>query len=329
MRAVGIGDLHLTSAVGKGALSKYLGQPDAFVIECVNRVLDEAAEAGILQVFLYGDVCEGTRMSYDAQLALLSVLKRDFEFHIILGNHDMFSEDPSAGHSLQLIKEFGLPNVHIYETVTDVEIEGQQVRFLPWPHANFSKSRLNICHCDVAGAKTDSGREITEGSESNSWVVSGHIHTAQRVRNTFYSGTLYQTDFGESEKKYYHLIEYDGGWDITDVPFKPSVILKTYEVSTKKQLLALPRRKHEWVRLVLKTGFTPAHEDLVGLNIALVKTEGKEQALEELKDVKYADSVTLSVDEFFNYWIEQVTVEQALKERASQYRAQVLKRLNK
>ena len=115
MNAIGIGDLHLTSSLGKGGLSSYIKDHDQMVAREVKKALKWARDRQVKQVFLYGDICEGTRLSYDGMLALLKILRLPFEFHIILGNHDLFSEDPAAGHSLQLIKEFDLPNVHFYE----------------------------------------------------------------------------------------------------------------------------------------------------------------------------------------------------------------------
>ena len=332
MIAIGIGDLHLTSTTGQGALSQYVPNPDRYVASEVNRVLQDAKEKGVSNIFLYGDLCEGTRMSYDAQLALLSILRQDFDFHVILGNHDLFAEDPAAGHSLQLIKEFALPNVKIYEEPTDVEIDGAPVRFLPWPHMNFSKSRLNVFHNDVQGAKTDNGRLISKGSASQAYAVGGHIHTNQRVRNTFYSGTLYQTCFGERKEKYYHLIEYDNCWEITDVPFKPRYTLRTVRVSTKKQLAAVPRLKRDLIRLVLEDSYAPAPEDLVGLNVVMVKTssDAHKQALENLVELKNSGSeVNMSTDEFFHAWVQEQSVEDSLKTRAIKHRQQVLKSIGK
>ena len=332
MIAFGIGDLHLTSTTGQGALSQYIQNPDRYVASEVNRVLADAKDKGVKNIFLYGDLCEGTRMSYDAQLALLSILRQDFDFHIILGNHDLFAEDPAAGHSLQLIKEFGLPNVKLYEEPTNVEIDGAPVRFLPWPHMNFSKARLNVFHNDVSGARMDTGRLISKGSTSSAYAVGGHIHTNQRVRNTFYSGTLYQTAFGERKEKYYHQIEYEGEWEITDVPFKPRYTLHNAKVSTKKQLAKLPRSKRDLIKLILVDNFVPVQEDLAGLNIAMIKTtsDAHKQALENLAELKNSGSqVNMSTDEFFHAWVQEQSVEDTLKTRAITHRQQVLKSIGK
>ena len=331
MIAVGIGDLHLTSSVGKGGLSSYIKDHDDMVAREVTRVLRQAKKKGVKHVFLYGDLCEGTRMSYDAQLALLKILRQDFEFHIILGNHDLFAEDPTLGHSLQLIQEFIMPNVHVYTEPTVKKIEGAWVNFLPWPFTDFDDKCLNVFHNYVKGAKTDSGRKIESGNASKASAVGGHIHTNHKVRNTHYSGTLYQTNFGESKDKFYHLIEYDGSWNITNVPFKPEYTLHTVEVSTKKQLHALPRSEKDLVRLILVDGFQPVQEDLVGANVVTIKVanSARELALAKVADLREGSEVEVSTSEFFNAWVQTQMYSEALKTDAIKLRSKTLKDLSK
>ena len=225
MEAVGIGDLHLTTyGAGMkiiGGLSKYIPDHDDMVIRTVkNGPLKFAEKNGIKNIFLYGDICEGTVLTYKATIALLDLFSEDFNFHVILGNHDLVSERPDQGHSMQIIKKLKLPNVFIYTKVTDVKIDGARVRFLSWPHCNFAKNGLNVAHIDINGAVENGGRVIKRGVDPTSLCVVGHIHDNQIVkRKAFYSGTLYQTNFGESQQKFFHHISFlDGSWSIKSIP---------------------------------------------------------------------------------------------------------------
>lgn len=332
MNAIGIGDLHLTASNGQGGLASYIKDSDAFVARQVSKVLNYAKLKGIRQIFLYGDICEGTRMSYDATLTMIKILQQqEFEFHILLGNHDLFSEDPELGHSLEIIREFNFPNVHIYEKPTVKKIEGRKVKFLPWPSVDFSNDCLNVGHQDVAGAKHDSGRPISKGSESDATVVMGHIHTRQKIRNTYYSGTLYQTNFGESKKKFFHHIEYDGGWVITDIPFEPEYRLHAVEVKTKKDLLKAPKSPKDLIKLLLLDGCQVTAADYAGYNVVLVKAINSEQelALAKVEDLKEGSQIEISSDEFFAEWLTSKPLEDSLKNEASTYRTQTLKGLSK
>ena len=336
MNAVGIGDLHLTSSVGKGGLAAYIKDHDAMVARAVTRVLAWGRERGIKRCLMYGDVCEGTRMSYDAMRALISVFRnnQDFKFEIILGNHDLFAEDPALGHSLQIIKEFAFDNVRIHEEPSIKKIDGCRVKFLPWPHADFDADCLNVAHVDVAGAKTDSGRPVSKGSSSTAVAVIGHIHTRQKVRNTHYSGTLYQTTFGESPQKSFHHIEYDDGWRITEIPFVPEYRLHSLKIAKRRDLLKIPdsqRTKKDLYKLVLLDGCELKADDVAGLHVVSVKSvnTAQELALAKVEELAQGTEVEISSDEFFDAWLEQQHLEPKLHKATRALRMTILKERDK
>ena len=334
---VAVGDLHLTTPGPKGTvrggLSAYIKDHDQFVISLVrNQVLRYAKKNYIKDVVFLGDICEGTRLSYEAQLALLHLLQgSQFRFHFILGNHDLFGADPSLGHSLQLLKAIGLPNVHIYESVTDTEIaNGIPVRFLPWPHAKFSKSRLNIAHVDVAGAKMDSGRTVEDekANSSNATAIIGHIHGNQQVRNSYFAGTLYQTSFGESIEKFFHHVRYeDGQFDIENVAVKPVYKLHSVEVASKKDLREVPRSEFDLVKLILLPGSKITADDYKYINVKKIRatTTERDLALARVEDLMSGSEVNISTDEFFAEWLRNQTARRDLKVRAFKLRRKLLK----
>lgn len=334
---VGIGDLHLTSSLGKGGLSGYVKDHDKAVVLAVRRALAYAKRNQVRHVFLYGDVCEAPRMSYSGQIALLSFLRMDFDFHIILGNHDKFGELSSAGHSLEIIKELRLPNVHIYEDPTLVKIEGQPINFLPWPYCDFDARALNVAHVDVQGAKTDSGRAVTKGTDSRAFAVVGHIHTHQQVRNTFYSGTLYQTNFGESQSKFFHHGRYEDGWEIESIAAKPKYVLHNLVVENKKDLVKLARSipeadtKNHLVKVILKDGANISATDYLHLNVVKTVTASnqREIALAQVEDLNDGSEVEVSSDEFFQEWLENQSQDAERKASASALRTKMLKDVHK
>ena len=129
MDAIGIGDLHLTGTSGAGAWSKYWpGNSDAAILQEAQKAVDYGKSKGIANIFLYGDICDAPKMSYQAHQALLDFFSRNFDcqFYIILGNHEMLTANSST-HALSLIQAFGTacPNVHIYDKPTL-----EKVRFL-------------------------------------------------------------------------------------------------------------------------------------------------------------------------------------------------------
>ena len=333
---VGIGDLHLTDSAGKGGLSAYIEDHDDHVAQLViDQPLAYARRKSIRHILLYGDLCENPRMSYAGHLALGRILSEPFnaktgelfEFHIILGNHDMFDVEPSAGHSMDLVKLWGRPNVKLYEKPTNVKVAGLPVRFLPFPHQSFHPTALNVAHVDVAGSKTDSGR-LNEGehlSASKATCVIGHIHTSQRVRNSHYSGTLYQTNFGESMEKFFHHISFDDGWVIEKVPVKPTYRLHTVTVESAADLKGVPSGKHDLVKLILVTSKVKS-VDYQHLNV--VKTvpvkNSAEAVLAQFEEIGEGQQIEISPTEFFNEWVDRQTRPDPLKKAAKKLRHRLL-----
>jgi DNA repair exonuclease SbcCD nuclease subunit len=330
---IGIGDLHLTDSAGRGGLASYIEKPDEMVADLiVSQPLKYARNKGIKHVLLYGDICESPRMSYDAQLAFSKIVDQPFEFHVIPGNHDKFAEDPDAGHSLEVLRMWNRPNVHVYDEQTDVQVAGLPLRFLPWPGQRFHSKRLNVAHVDVHGSKTDSGRlNDKDGlSDSNGTAVVGHIHTNQRVRNTYYSGTVYQTNFGEQADKFFHHISFDDGWVVENVPVRPTYRLHTITVESRADLKNVPASKFDLIKLVLVSTKIKA-ADYQHLNV--VKTvpikNSSELAVTQFEEIKSGSQIEISSDEFFNAWLDTQSRPDELKKKALALRRRLLQEVAK
>jgi DNA repair exonuclease SbcCD nuclease subunit len=329
---VGVGDLHLTDSVGKGGLSNYLDDHDAMVADLViKQPLRYAIKHGIKDLVFLGDICESPRLSYLAQLALSRIIDTAHKHHIkcwfYLGNHDLLSEDPSVGHSLEVLKLWGRANVEIITEPTDTSIGGISVRVLPWPHKNFSKTRLNLAHIDVSGSKTDSGRlNDKEGlNASQAWALIGHIHTSQRVRNSFYPGTLYQTNFGEAASKFFAVVSQDDGFDVELISVRLPYQLHTIEVNSKADLKDVPTGKNHLVKLIVRSSKVQtqdwSHLNVVKTVTAKTDTEAAQAHFEELGT---GAAVEISSDEFFQAWLDNQTKPDALKTKALALRKRLL-----
>lgn len=300
MEAVGIGDLHLGSNLNK------ICDFDNLVFLEVGKVLKYASNKGINNVFLYGDISDSPKLSQNAQVLLLNFFlsNQDFNFYIILGNHDKAAEDSSRGHSLQVMKTLSkfklLKNVRIFEDPKTVNIDGIQVRFLPWPSSDFHSGCLNVSHLEVQGSKYDNGKIHNNKnlSKSKRVVVSGHLHTSQKVRNTYYSGTLYQTNFGEQKLKYFHHIQYssDSDFDIQLVPHKQELLLETVHVTSTKQLKDLVKSTNPLHKF--KIVIDNPNVDLSAMPSNVVKS------VPYSPELVSTDSVSMDTDAFFKSWVK-------------------------
>jgi hypothetical protein len=319
---IGIGDLHFSSSAGRGGLSRIIKDHDDYVRREVEKVKTYARKKGVTNIVQYGDVCEEPRASYAATLAMLDMFADDdFVWHIILGNHDKFAEESSAGHSLELIKRLKLPNVRIYTEPKDITLGKAKLRMLPWPHTDWSETYLNVAHVDIEGCTGDNGRLSKSNVKHNGTSVIGHIHTSQKVKGAHYVGTLYQTNFGESPEKYFHHCINDGGWDINKVPHKSEYSLHTIEVESKKDLEKIDKNPKKLYKLKLLNAKAISSADY-GSNVVMVVPTSKE--VEEVTLDTSGASVEFDPNAFFEEWVERQTVSGTLKKQAIQLRKEYL-----
>lgn len=299
-----------------------------------EKVLAWARERGINNVIQSGDVCDSPRMSYEAQIAASTFFSRndDMNFHVYLGNHDMYGETPRSGHSLQLLKLlYSKPNVKFYTKPATIDMDGACVRFLPYPHEDFDPRALNFFHKEVYGSKGDSGREMKDDklTKTKAVVAAGHLHTAHRIRNTYYCGTLYQTNFGESLPKYFHHINFNtpADYSIDLVEHEPTYKLHTVILKTRDDLALIPRGQHNLVKLVIQDGADVSASDYADFsNIAVLKNFKTKDDLHAVlvEDLIEGQSLIIRTDDFFKSWLESLDVDKAMRNRVRSVRRRIL-----
>jgi DNA repair exonuclease SbcCD nuclease subunit len=233
-----IGDLHLGAF---GNIFADMDNPDALVFEAVQQAVDYAKYNGIKTLIFLGDLFDAPEPSQHQVTQLLAFLLtlRDYDVHIITGNHDYEHISHNALEIADFVIRAGmLPHVKLYLKPTQTSIDGVPFCFFPWPHHNRKKFKLtgppsvNIAHVEQTGALTDSGRKIEEGvkldqDSGDAWVI-GHLHRRQEIGRIFYPGTLFQKTFGEPlPKGFLHgeaelrkgKLKFKGKWQAIQPPF--------------------------------------------------------------------------------------------------------------
>lgn len=333
MELLCVGDLHLTASDGTGGLSKYIEDPDQFVVSEVDKVLAYGRSKGLNKIIFPGDIFDGPRGSYPGMLALSGLFSSnpDFTFYLMTGNHDLYGLTPDTGHSLQILQNFKQPNVRYFTRPKSITVDGVDVRFLPYPSTNFDPNALNIFHNEVYGSKGDSGRLATDESLSKSKAVAigGHLHTAHRIRNTHYCGTLYQTNFGESLPKYFHHIEFNSAQDfnITLVNHEPKYKLHNIVLEHREDLKLIPHSKFDLVKLVIQDGADVGPSDWASLtNIAIIKNykSKSDLALVLTEDLSECKELIIKTEDFFQTWVRGLDVDVETRKHVCQVRRRVL-----
>lgn len=257
LRAVGIGDLHFD-----GKLRKFIPNLNDVIAAEVNVVLAYARRNGIKNIFYYGDICDVPHMSTEATVLLLSIFcdHLDLNHYLITGNHDY--EDVNV-NSLQVLNHLctlgKLPNVRIMDSPkTLFREQGTPVRFLPWPHFSVKEDCLNVLHVETNGSSFESGGAIASERDTDYHCVAGHLHGRQTVgpnKNIHFSGTLYQTNFGEHAQKYFHDITWDGASaKVKCVPHVPEYTLVNLIVSSVSDLDKISDNPKTLYKVFVKSG---------------------------------------------------------------------------
>ena len=271
MEFIGIGDLHFRK------LDNLIPEASSKIAQCLHRVFGYALNQGVRNILFYGDVCETPRLDYASEVALYSVLLnpryRDLSIRFILGNHD-FAEDGT--HSLEVMKVIAKEcsvNFKVYTQPTKVRIEDERFKMLPYPFTDTEKDCVNVGHFEIKGSMRDNGRVIDEGVETPHHGVMGHLHTNHRVGQMHYSGTLYQTNFGETEPKFFHHCKVvDGKLKVNNVAFKPPWILRNLKVNTPEDVEQLEQDDTILYKLFIKNGLDVDLESLMTKFPNIVKT---------------------------------------------------------
>lgn len=162
------------------------------------------------------------------------------EIHIVVGNHDKKKQD---GYD-QLAYEFykNKPNIFIYEDLTEKEIEGQRILFLPY-YLNGS-TPMNVRYSNLYKIKKEYDLIVGHFSEPNTSfpgsidcisnldkiktkkICLGHIHTRQQNPD-IYIGSIYAGRKNENDNTrsaWY----YDGEWKEERLPIFSEFITVTY-----------------------------------------------------------------------------------------------------
>lgn len=264
---VTVGDPHIDKMEGLFPFNHLILQYNE-----LRKPFEYALKMGVPNVVVLGDVAHRDRLSEEGRIMLYELLLEydgKLNIYVILGNHDVARE---GIHSLQFfvkLYETGkFKTVHIISKKEQHVFNGVPVNFLPFPHKKSIPCKgmdrvLNFAHLERPGALRDNGVKIQKGhgvkqKDKDIWVV-GHLHTPQHLASTYFSGTLYQTNFGESlPKSFIHgrirvkgrtLVE-----TIKVIPNDPAFKLFNLKIEKKSDLKQIEKNPLYLYKVFVKSG---------------------------------------------------------------------------
>ena len=204
MKVAIITDTHYGARKG----SKHLH--DYFELFYKNVFFPTLEDNGIDTVIHMGDAFD-SRKAIDfqslewAKRVVFEPLKK-YDVHMIVGNHDCYYKNTNNVNSPELLLQT-YPNIKTYSTVSEAEVGGLNILFIPWINAENYQDTLNsikvsdsVCamgHLELNGFRAHRGHVMEEGMacdvfEKFDKVFSGHYHTRSDNGRIFYLGNPYE-----------------------------------------------------------------------------------------------------------------------------------------
>jgi DNA repair exonuclease SbcCD nuclease subunit len=244
---------------------------DEFISQCLLHLTPD-----IDLCLIAGDVLHTHERLHTAALNkatyFINQVRKRCPTYVLVGNHDYENNQQflTNRHWMNPLKEWNGQNTFIIDNTTIINIKSFSFVMVPYvPPGRFVEAlnvkgdewRSSSCifaHQEFYGCKMGA----IESTEGDKWdisfplVVSGHIHSEQRVQeNIFYPGSVIQHAFGESENNGLLLLTFiKGGCDpimtkiILDIPRMKTINVKIADFAD----LVVDPKKNERVKIICK-----------------------------------------------------------------------------
>jgi DNA repair exonuclease SbcCD nuclease subunit len=189
--------------------SKYLH--DHFELFYKNVFFPALEENGVEAVIHMGDAFD-SRKSIDyqslewAKRVVFEPL-RDYEVHMIIGNHDCYYKNTNSVNSPSLLLQT-YPNIRTYSSPETIRVGGLDIMMVPWictentdetlNQIKKSKAKIAMGHLELKGFRVNRNLIMEEhGTDPKIFdkftkVFSGHYHTRSDNGKVFYLGNPYE-----------------------------------------------------------------------------------------------------------------------------------------
>jgi len=189
-------------------------------IELFQDIRKTGKKTGIRSILHCGDFFHNRRetntKTMDAAQHIVSTLLHDFNFNIVIGNHDAYFKNKLFPNSLQTLK--GEMNVRI---ISEAKVlpEDKNIIMCPWSGdlSGMPTGKYVFGHFEINGFLMNSSYRCKTGIdkstlEAHRHVFSGHFHTPSTKSNITYLGSPYgQTWHDVNATRGYYIFDSDTG----------------------------------------------------------------------------------------------------------------------
>lgn len=304
-----IGDTHIGLGYPNNA-DKWFKVHREYFSDFLMPLLKSRVEPGDIIVHL-GDLFDNRNvipinlMNYT--LDIVEEISKIAPFHIIIGNHDLYSKSTGEINSVRPFKH--IDNIFIYDKPTKIEFEG--VGILMVPYIDNRKEQISIinnnkdckylfCHSDLNGAKlhmTSAGHRNADKIDIEDFkdfrkVYSGHYHIVQRDQNFTFVGSIFQMDRNDyKDQKGIFIIDVENEEE-EFVENKVSPVFRKYNVISETDVDGLDalRNSKDYIDLSISNNLLISNRKLRRKLEVLLENSG-------FSSVDYIDDIVTKVDE--------------------------------
>jgi DNA repair exonuclease SbcCD nuclease subunit len=270
MKVAVITDTHYGARKG----SKYLH--DHFELFYKNVFFPALKEHGVEAVIHMGDAFD-SRKSIDyqslewAKRVVFEPL-RDYDVHMIIGNHDCYYKNTNSVNSPSLLLQT-YPNVKTYSSPQTINVGGLNILMVPWicsenydetlNQISKTKAKVAMGHLELQGFRVNRNLIMEEhGLDANIFskfkkVFSGHYHTRSDNGSIFYLGNpyeMYWTDVNDTRG--FHIFDTE---TLTHTPVNNpyKLFYNIYYEDTPYQLFDASEYENKIVKVIVRKKSKP------------------------------------------------------------------------
>ena len=310
MKVAIITDTHYGARKG----SKHLH--DYFELFYKNVFFPTLEDNGIDTVIHMGDAFD-SRKAIDfqslewAKRVVFEPLKK-YDVHMIVGNHDCYYKNTNNVNSPELLLQT-YPNIKTYSTVSEAEVGGLNILFIPWINAENYQDTVNsikisdsVCamgHLELNGFRAHRGHVMEEGMacdvfEKFDKVFSGHYHTRSDNGRIFYLGNPYEMFWNDvNDPRGFTIFDTETLEHIQiDNPYK--LFYNIYYEDTPHQMFDASEYENKIVKVIVRKKSSPKNFEKF---IDKLYSAG-------VQDLKIIENFNIEVDEDFEINEEENTI---------------------
>lgn len=235
---------------------------------------------GIKTVIHLGDMFDrrkylNTQVAKVARECFIDPVRKGYDFHWIIGNHDTFYHDSNDTNAA---REF-YPYLNYYEDATDVVIEGLPILFVPWiTHENKerthqaireTKAKFVMGHLELRNFEMHAKGQVNEnGDDPERYykferVFTGHFHHKSNNDNIYYLGASAEYTWNDyDDPRGFHLFDTDTK-ELEFIQNPYHMFSRIYYYSG----MDVPNVSDKYVQLYVKVGYSPKELELFISNL--------------------------------------------------------------